>query len=160
MSASEQPAGEQRGTVDGPLPDRAAALPADDVDRLYARLTQLPPPHQFAAHVMAAVQVARPRPEQLYWALAELVATVALAALAFVAGRALVGGGAVDLVRAIVADAEVLSVTPADALIALADAIPWIELLGVGLALACVAYCARGLGRALAGPARATAGGR
>ena len=158
MTASEQPASGHYGPTGGP--DQPAALPADDVDRLYLRLTQLPAPHDFAANVMAAVQAVRPSPAQIYWALAELLATALLALLAFATGRALVGGGTVDLVRAIFADAGVLRVTPADALLALADAIPWIELLAVGLALACVAYCARGLGRSLAGPARAAAGGR
>jgi hypothetical protein len=144
--------GEQRPVA----PDAGAP---DDVDRLFTHLTQLPAPRDFAANVLLAVQqiqqvrVYRLGAPQIAWVIAEFVAVILLAAIAFVAGQAFVGGGALALLHAVAADFEVLQLFPGDTLLSLAETIPWLELIGVALMTWVVVACTRRLGRALADPA-------
>src|SRR5437763_7475417 len=89
--------------------------PPDDVDRLFARWAPLPPPRDFAAGVLLAVQRAQAYPlgvRQVAWMAAEVAAVLALALLAYLAGQAFVGGGALALVRAVFEDTEVLQLLP------------------------------------------------
>jgi hypothetical protein len=131
----------------------------DDVDRLFAHLTQLPPPRGFAESVLLAAQAAREaqaRPERwtraaVAWAAAALAAVLAMALLAFAAGQVLVGGGALALAGALAGDTEVALAAPVALLVALADALPWLELLGVGVALLALRTCVLALGRTLVG---------
>jgi hypothetical protein len=142
-----QPREQRLGPADDGLPD--------DVDRVFARLTQLPPPRDFTTNVLLAVQRVQIRqlgPRQIGWAIAELAAVLMLAVLAYTAGQALVGGGALALIAAVAADTEVLQLVPGETLLTLAESIPWLELLGVVIMGAAVAACARCLGRALAEP--------
>src|SRR5438874_13623902 len=93
--------------------------PPDDVDRLFARLAPVPPPRHFAAGVLLAMQRAQAYPlgaRQVAWMAAELAAVLVLALLAYATGQAFVGGGAVALVRAVFADAEVLQLLPGETL--------------------------------------------
>jgi hypothetical protein len=155
MIPSPMQPGEQRL---GPADDG----PADDVDRVFARLTQLPPPRDFANNVLLAVQRVQVRqlgPWQIGWAIAELAAVLVLALLAYTTGQALVGGGALALIFAVAADTEVLQLVPGETLLTLAESIPWLELLGVVVMVAVVAACARRLARALAEPPLPTGSG-
>ena len=159
MTSGPRPPAEPRF---GP-PDAGAP---DDVDRVFARLTQLPPPRDFTTSVMLAVRGLQPYRlgrRQIAWAVAELCSVVVLALLAYVAGQAFVGGGALALIRAVAADGEVLSALPGDTLITLLEAVPWIELLGVVAMSLAVVTCTRHLTRALSEPpasaAPVTAGG-
>ena len=140
-----------RGTPAGEAPD--------DVDRLYARLTHVSLPRDFAAGVLLAVRGYRLGRRQVGWLAAELVAVAALAVLAFVTGQALVGGGTLALLGAVLADAEVLSAFPLDTTVSLLEGVPWLELLLLAAAVAAVMSCTRQLGRALAdAPAHAGRG--
>jgi hypothetical protein len=123
--------------------------PPDDVDRLFAQLTQLPPPHDLLANVLLAVEARRASRRPLYWAMAELAALLLLGALAFLTGQTLVGGGTWDLLRAFVADFDIVRLMPGEALLALAESVPWLELAGLAGALALLVVCVRGLGQAL-----------
>jgi hypothetical protein len=148
----DPPAGHQWG---GGSPEDA-----DDVDRLFARLAQLPPPRDFGANVMGAVHaycpgrlpMARATGGPLRWALADLAAVIALGLLAFVVGQTLAGSGTLDLLDALASDAAVLGLLPGEALLALLDTVPWLELAGLALMLVVVRWCTRGLTRALADP--------
>jgi len=135
------------------------ADPPDDVDRLFARLTQLPPPRGFTANVMVAVQSYRLGWRQVAWMAAELAAVVVLAVLAFVTGQAFVGGGTLALLGAMLADAEVISAFPVETAVSLLESVPWLELLLLLAAVMAVTSCARRLGRSLAEPPTATARG-
>jgi hypothetical protein len=126
-------------------------VPLDDVDRLFARLAQLPPPRDFSSRVLLAVRPQRLTRAQVIWAVADLAALVALAAVAFVTGQTLVGGGLIALLAAVASDTEVLQAAPADTLVAIVQAVPWLELVGLGLALLIVVACTRRLSRLLAG---------
>ena len=161
MPGQAYPMREGNSLPDGEVPD--------DVDRVYARLTQLPPPRGFSANVMLAVRGARDaqaiegqaiervrtyrlRSGQVQWALAELAVLFALGLVAFLVGQALVGGGALDLLGALAGDADVLLALPGVALLAFVEAFPWLESLGLLALLALLGFCTRRLGRALAGP--------
>src|SRR4051794_19301325 len=147
MPGAMHPAEQQFGPPDGG--------PPDDIDRLFARLTQLPPPRDFATGVMLAVQRAQAYqlgPRQLAWIVAEVAAVLALALLAYVAGQAFVGGGTLDLIRAVAADTQVLQLLPGEMLLTLLASIPWLELLGVIAMGLAVMACTRRLGRELAEP--------
>jgi hypothetical protein len=141
----------QRPPPGAPQPAPGSTAP-DDVDRLFARLTQLPPPHDLAATVAYAVRAYRPSRSHLAWAAAELVAVLMLGLFGFLAGQTLVGGGALALIGAFATEAGVLRLMPAEALLAVAETLPWIELGAVALAALAVAWCSRRLTRALAGP--------
>ncbi|MGH2354129.1 MAG: hypothetical protein ACRDJN_21195 [Chloroflexota bacterium] len=155
MAGLVPPPGDGR-TPRTPPPDEE---PLDDVDRVYARLAPLPPPRSFTADVMLAVRAAQAAPayqpsrRPWLWVLAELAALVVLALLAFLAGQAFVGGGALDLLGALADNAEVVGAMPAVTLLALAEAFPWIELLGLLGMLAVLRFCTRRLSRALIDPA-------
>lgn len=154
MANSMQPAEPRWGPPD--------AGPPDDVDRAFARLTHLPPPRDFAAGVMLAVQQVRGYqlgPRQVAWALAEIAAVLVLAVLAYVTGQAVVGGGTLDLLRAIASDAEVVRLLPGDTLLTLLESFPWIELLGVVAMGFVVVACTGRFGRALSEPPEATTRG-
>jgi hypothetical protein len=125
--------------------------PLDDVDRLFARLAHLPPPRDFSSRVLLAVRPQRVPRTQVIWAAADLAALLALAFLAFVTGQTLVGGGLIALLAAVASDADVLQVAPADTLAVIVQAVPWLELVGLGLALLVVVVCTRRLSRLLAG---------
>lgn len=133
------------GTADGPL---------DDVDRVFARLAQLPPPRDLAANVAFAVRAYRPSRSQLTWAAAELVAVLMLGLFGFIAGQTLVGGGTLELLGALAGESSILQLMPAEATLALLETLPWIELCAVGLAALAVAWCTRRLTRALGEPVR------
>jgi hypothetical protein len=122
----------------------------DDVDRLYAHLGQLPPPRDFAANVLLAARQRRSNRRTVVWAVAAVAAIIGLALVAFSAGQALVGGGALALVGAAMTNADVVSLDYGDVLLALAVSIPWIELLGVVVGAWIVARCAGELARTLA----------
>ena len=125
----------------------------DDVDRLFARLESLPAPRSLVANVLLATRLQRPLTiRTLIWAGAEVVALVALALIAFAAGQAMVGGGALALLAAAFTNADVVFVAPADVLLAIAEAIPWIELLALAAGGVVVALLTRGLARSLSGP--------
>ncbi len=148
------PYGGAQGSPERPGPG-VPEEPPDDVDRLFMHLAQLPPPHDLLSNVLLAVEARRASRRPLYWAVAELAALLLLGVLAFLTGQTLVGGGAWDLVRAFVADFEVVRLMPGEALLALAESLPWLELAGLAGTLALLVVCARGLGQALrelAGP--------
>ena len=149
-------------------PDAGPPLDAsDDVDRVFARLAPLPAPRDFAANVLLAARTSRAGRRQVAWAAASLAAVIALGLLAFLAGQTLVGSGALDLLGALAGDASVMRLMPGEALLALAETLPWLEFAGVVLAAAAAGWCARGLSRSLAeaaprrpaAPARGHAGG-
>ena len=135
----------------------------DDVDRVFARLAPLPAPRSFVPDVLRAVRrdaatgpagapAAVPAPGQLWgWGAVVAGALVGVLALAFLAGQALVGGGALDLLAVSVAvslgGAEGAADLRGLALLGLADAFPWLEVLGLLATLALLAYGARRLGR-------------
>lgn len=124
----------------------------DEIDRAFARLTQLPPPRDFATSVLLAARAYRPGRRQIAWAVAEVCAILALTVLAFVAGQALVLTGTFDLASALFADAEVLRLMPGESILALVESLPWIELAALAVTLVTVVLCTRGLARALADP--------
>src|SRR5688572_20267429 len=108
----------------------------DDVDRAFSRLSPLPAPRGFADSVMRVVgagQVARLSP---VWLTIGAAALIALIALGFVAGQALVGGGLLALFGALAfEEGEVLRLAPLDTALIALELVPWIELGGCALAL-------------------------
>ena len=135
----------------------ADGAPADDVDRLFARLEPLPAPRDFVPQVLRASRQAPPAPEaapaeldggrqwRWLWAAAGAGALLALLGLAFFAGQALAGGAALDLlVISLGADGAAPDVRRV-AVLGLADAFPWLEALGLALTLAFLTTCARRL---------------
>lgn len=131
----------------------------DDVDRAFGRLTPLPAPRGFTTGVMLAVAAARPVRLSVPWLTAAIVCVLAIGALGFWTGQALVGGGMLDLLATLASDADVLGTTPGEALLALFDVAPWIELLGIGGGLGALSVLLRRLGSTGRGAPRATAGG-
>ena len=131
----------------------------DDVDRAFTRLAPLWPPRQFTATVLLAVQASQAHQltrRHIFLTVADLTALVVLGFLAFGAGQALVGGGFVALASAFLFDQEFVAAMPGDALIALAEAVPWLELTGLVLMGFVVWTCTRALGRTLGEPPRLT----
>lgn len=127
----------------------------DDVDRLFGRLAAVPPPRDFSAGVMLAIKTQRLTRPQMFWLVAQTLAVVCLAALAYAVGQALVGTGTLDLISALVTTPEVAGEARADTIAALVTEVPWLELAGLGIMLVSVGVTTRGLVQALG---RATGG--
>ena len=112
--------------------------PADDVERLLARLEPLAPPPDLAARVLART-TRRARVRWGVWVGLAVVAGVMAAGLAAISGyfmgQELVQSGAYELLRLAVEDWELVAVAPSEYLLALAEAVPWGGLLAT---LACV----------------------
>jgi hypothetical protein len=129
----------------------------DDVDRAFARLVPLPAPRTFVDDVLRSVRGQVPEPvarlgwREAAWAAGGVLALGAALVLAFLAAQAFVWGGAPDLL-AISLAGEAPGDGRGEALLALADAFPWIEVLALGASLAFLAACTRRLSRALADP--------
>ncbi len=121
----------------------------DDVDRLYQRLSTVPPPRDFSAGVLLAIRTQRLSRTQILWLVAQMLAVICLTALAWVVGQALVGTGTLDLVSALVSNPDVAGAGGMDPLAVLAGSVPWLELAGLGITLVAVGICTRGLVRAL-----------
>jgi hypothetical protein len=117
----------------------------DDLDTLFRRLEPLPPPPGLEARVLGRVARARRRRYIVSraWVLVDLVALVALAIVGFRFGHSLVAGGALDFALALLADRAAFAEAPADFLLALSLAIPWLEVLGVSAGLIAVAFATR-----------------
>lgn len=131
----------------------------DDVDRTFSRLAPLPAPHGFTTGVLLAVAAARPVRLSVRWLTAAIACVLAIGLLGFWAGQALVGGGTLELLATLASDADALGTTPGEALLALLDVAPWIEILGIGGALGALTVLLRHLGDTGRGAPRATAGG-
>lgn len=108
----------------------------DDVDRVFARLAPLPPPRGFAQATLLAARAARPPRVTPLWLAGAFTAIVAVLLLAYLAGGALVGGGFFELAAVLRADSGLLFALPGDTLLAMADVVPWLELMGILVALA------------------------
>jgi hypothetical protein len=127
----------------GAAPGEAPPAPAtsgsfgfpDDIDRLYARLSPVPTPRGFVAAVLQ--QVAAQRTVRLSWAwlAAGVVCLCTVLLLGFLAGEAMVGSGLIALLTTLAADLDAFGEAPGAALLGLLDAVPWLELAGVALAL-------------------------
>jgi hypothetical protein len=131
----------------------------DDVDRLFGRLSQLPAPRGLTAAVLLAAAQARPLRVSTRWLLAVLAGLAAVLALAYWTGQAMVGGGLLDLASAIAfGEVDLLGALPEETLLALLDAVPWLELLGAAAVLATLLAALRRLGVMPEGPAAGRAG--
>src|SRR5438045_2996783 len=127
------------------------AEPADDVERLLARLDPAPPPPDLAARVLARTSR---RARWSLWATLAALAGLAAAALAavsgYLTGREIVQSGAYALLQLALEDWVLVTDAPQDYLLALAETVPWLSLLATA---ACV-LVASAVARALARPPR------
>jgi hypothetical protein len=122
--------------------------PADDVERLLARLEPVSPPPDLATRVLArTTRGAGGRRWTLVALGVGLLAAGLAAANGYAAGHAFVQSGAYELLRLAVEDWELVAAAPTDYLLALAEAVPWRNLV---VSLACVA-AAYAVARPLAG---------
>ena len=119
----------------------------DDVDRLFERWTALPAPRGFYDAIMCSVAESRPLRLSPAWLALGLLSLLVVLACGYVAGQAMVGGGLLDLAGAFAADASVVTAVPGEVLLALTDAIPWVECAGAVLALAVLRLSLQRLGR-------------
>jgi len=107
----------------------------DDIDRLYSRWEALPPPRGFSDAIMSVVSESRPLHLSPAWLAVGLFSLLVVLACSYVAGQALVGGGLLDLAGAFAADVSVVTAVPGEVLLALTDAVPWVECAGAVLAI-------------------------
>ena len=132
--------------------------PAEDVDRVFGHLSMLPPPRGFAGAVLRSVAELRPARLDPVWLAAAAASILAVLVLGYLAGQALVGGGLLVLLSTLVVDSEILGLAPAETLLAVLDLVPWIELVGVGLALALFGVTLRRVGRSARAETAASVG--
>jgi ABC-type spermidine/putrescine transport system permease subunit I len=131
--------------------DARPDAPADDVERLFARLAPVAPPSDLAARVLARTS----RRQRVRWglwvtlgALGGVLAAALAAVSGYLTGRELVESGAYALIRVALEDWDLVAAAPQDYLLALAETVPWIGLLAtLGCVLAAYAV-ARPLARA------------
>jgi hypothetical protein len=132
---------------------RPGAGPADDVERLLARLEPVPPPSALQARILARTT----RQARVRWGLwvglavvAGLLAAVLAAVSGYLTGQEFVQSGAYALIALALQDWELVTAAPQEYALAVAETVPWGGLLAT---LACVvaAYAAtRPLARAAA----------
>lgn len=137
----------------------------DDIDRLFARLEQVEPPADFAARLMARIDVGADAINRqptwrrgLVYACAYLVTLVALAILAYSVGVSMAHNGTSTLIETLVRHAEVFSYAPGAYLQAILASIPWPQIAGLALDLLVLALVTRLLlrgARSFRGPAAA-----
>jgi len=96
---------------------------------------------------MCSVAESRPLRLSPAWLTLGLVSLLVVLACGYVAGQAMVGGGLLDLAGAVATDASVVTAVPGEVLLALTDAIPWVECAGAVLALAVLRLSLQRLGR-------------
>ncbi|HEY7067753.1 MAG TPA: hypothetical protein VII06_40230 [Chloroflexota bacterium] len=125
--------------------------PADDVERLLARLAPAPPPPDLTGRILARTS-RRARVRWGLWvtlaALAGLLAAGAAAVSGYLTGQELVQSGAYALVQMALEDWGLVAEAPQDYLLALAETVPWLGLLATAACVLAAYAVARPLARA------------
>jgi hypothetical protein len=127
----------------------------DDVDRLFAKLEPIAAPMDTLERALAGLdaRMARRRRRILAGATAgSAVVLLALSALSFALGRAIVGYGAGAVIGLVLADPRALTVAPADVLLAVAEQLPWGLVAAVACAGIILARCVRIVAATLTAP--------
>jgi hypothetical protein len=134
--------------------------PADDVERLLARLASVEPPADFVQNVMSQTRglAAAPAPERAAWARwiyagVYVLSMLSLLLLAYGLGLAVAHNGTSNLVSALLADAALFADAPQSYLLAILSSLPWLQIAAVTIDLALVGIVTqmilRGAGQAL-----------
>jgi hypothetical protein len=121
----------------------------DDLDRLFARLQEVPPPADFADRVLArTARVEQVSPMRARVTLGiYLVTLVMLGVAAYRAGQGMSLSGAGDLLQLLLSDPAMLVEEPSAFLLGIGELLPWWDL-GFALVLAVASLVAvRALGR-------------
>ena len=122
-------------------------LPPDDVDHVFGRLAPLPAPRGFATAVMAAIAERQTVLLSGRWLAAAAACVLGVLVLAYWVGLTLMGGGLLELVASLGVERDLLLEAPGEILLAVLDAIPWLELAGLVLALLALSISLRHLVR-------------
>jgi hypothetical protein len=134
--------------------------PADDVERLLARLASVDPPADFVQNVMSRTRglAAAPTPERAAWARwvyagVYVLSMLSLLLLAYGLGLTVAHNGTSNLVSALAADAGLFADAPQSYLLAIVTSLPWLQIAAVAIDLALVGLVTqmilRGAGQAV-----------
>lgn len=112
------------------MPERADA--PDDLDRLFARLSPIEPPGDFAARV-GALTYAQPTASRRVrvrrrWLALDLAALALLAILSVSLGMELRAGGALDLASVFLIGLDEIGLGLGEAIELIAISVPWVQL--------------------------------